>query len=95
VAEAYPLTLHRQYDGIDPVVAFCDTLETRNGTGPAYSEGLVAHFNVTIVLDAFLTGIAETNPETFAVAGPPATDEADELSWQYQYCTEFGMFPVS
>ena len=64
-------------------------METRNWAGPAYSEGLAAAFNISVALDAFLTGIAETDPEVFAVAGPPATD-VDTLSWTYQYCTEFG-----
>ena len=66
-------------------------METVNGTGPAYSEGLAAHFDVMIALDAFLIGLAETDPDTYASPGPPSdTEEADTLAWQYQYCTEFG-----
>ena len=65
-------------------------METRNWTEPAYSEGLAAAFNITVALDAFLTGIAETDPDVSAVAGPPGAD-ADIHSWAYQYCTEFGM----
>lgn len=68
-------------------------METRNGTGPAYSEGLAARFNISVALDAFLIGIAETDPDTFAVASPPGTEDADGLAWKYQYCTEFGMLP--
>jgi hypothetical protein len=66
-------------------------METRNGTGPAYSEGLAAYFDVSAALDAFLSGLAETNPDAFATPGPPGTEDADTLAWQYQYCTEFGM----
>jgi len=68
-------------------------METRNGTGPTYSEGLAARFNISVALDAFFTGIAETDPDTFAVTLPPASEDADTLSWQYQFCTEFGMLP--
>ena len=42
-----------------------------------------------------MAGIAETDPNTFAVAGPPDTEAADSLAWQYQYCTEFGMLSSS
>jgi hypothetical protein len=87
--EARPLTSHRQRYGISPVLAFCDVLETRNWAGPTYPQGLAAAFNVTVAFDAFLTGIAETDPDVWAIAGPPS-DEADALSWAYQYCTEFG-----
>ena len=66
-------------------------METRNGTGPAYSEGLAAHFDVTVALDAFLVGLSETDPDTFAIVRPPQSEEADLLAWQYQFCTEFGM----
>lgn len=66
-------------------------METRDGQGPAYTEGLAAHFNITVVLEAFFVGIAETDPSTFAIAGPPDTELADALAWHYQYCTEFGM----
>ena len=89
--EARPLTFHRQSDGLPPVLAFCDVLETQNWQGPAYPQGLAAAFNITVAFDAFLTGIAETDPEVWAIAGPPS-EEADTLSWTYQYCTEFGMF---
>ena len=68
-------------------------METRNGDGPAYSEGLAARFNVTVALDAFLLSLSETDPESFAIAGPPQSQDPDALSWQYQYCTEFGMPP--
>ena len=68
-------------------------METRNGTRPAYSEGLAARFNISVALDAFFTGIAETDPDTSAITRPPASEDADALSWQYQYCTEFGMLP--
>lgn len=67
-------------------------METKNGTGPAYSEGLAATFGISAALDAFLTGIAETDPDTFAIARPPSQD-SDYLAWHYQYCTEFGMLP--
>lgn len=63
-----------------------------NGTGPAYTEGLAARFNITVALDAFLIGISETNPGTFATIQPPETDSSDWLAWEYQYCTEFGVF---
>jgi len=66
-------------------------METRNGTTPAYPEGLAAHFNVTVALEAFLADLSETDPNTFAIAGPPEPDDADTLAWKYQYCTEFGM----
>ena len=72
-------------------MTFCDSMETRNGTIPAYTEGLAAQFGAAVALDSFLIGLAETDPDTFAVAGPPDTEAADWLSWQYQYCTEFGM----
>jgi len=88
--EARPLTSHQQVNGLPPILTFCDVLETRNGEGPSYSEGLAAAFNITVALEAFLTGIAETDPDVFAIAGPPS-DAADNLSWTYQYCTEFGM----
>ena len=65
-------------------------MQTRNGTGPAYSEGLAASFNVTVALDAFLVGIAETSPDTSAIVLPPDTGDADTLAWTYQTCTEFG-----
>lgn len=66
-------------------------METWNGTGPAYSEGLAANFNISVAFDAFLAGLAETDPEISAIAGPPGdTEEADTLAWTYQYCTEFG-----
>ncbi|KAF9651937.1 peptidase S28 [Thelephora ganbajun] len=81
-----------QNNGIPPVLTFCDVMETRNGTGPAYSKGLATRFNVTVALDAFLIGISETDPNTFAIASPPVTDDADTLAWHYQYCTEFGFF---
>ena len=70
-------------------------METLNGQGPAYSEGLAANFNVSYALDAFFLGLAETDPDTFAVAGPPDSVDPDWLSWQFQYCTEFGMLPLS
>jgi len=41
-----------------------------------------------------LIGLSETDPETWAIAGPPSQD-ADTLSWTYQYCTEFGFFQGS
>jgi hypothetical protein len=72
-------------------------METRNGTGPAYTKGLTASFNITVALEAFLLGISETNPETFAVVqtvSSPDTEDGDALAWQYLYCTEFGMFPL-
>lgn len=70
-------------------------METRNGTEPAYTDGLAANFNISVVLDAFFTGIAETDPDTSAVAKPPDTAEADGIAWHYQYCTEFGMSPLN
>ena len=89
--ETRSLTSHGQNNGIPPILAFCDVLETRNWTGPAYTQGLAAAFNITVAFDAFLTGIAETDPDVWAIAGPPS-DAADTLSWTYQYCTEFGTF---
>lgn len=68
-------------------------METRNRTGPAYSEGLTTRFNITVALDAFLIGLSETSPETSATVQPPETEASDLLAWQYQYCTEFGVFP--
>jgi hypothetical protein len=73
-------------------LAFCDIFETINGTGPAYSEGLATRFNITVALDAFLIGISETNPDTFATVQPPETEDADSLAWEYQFCNEFGAF---
>lgn len=71
-------------------------METRNRTGPAYSEGLAARFNISVALEAFFAGLSETDPDSFAVVGAPQSQEADSLAWQYQYCTEFGMFlPLS
>ena len=64
-------------------------METRNGAEPAYTQGLAASFDIKVALGAFLTALAETDPDVFAIAGPPATD-ADTLAWTYQYCTEFG-----
>lgn len=69
-------------------------METRNGTEPAYTEGLAARFNASVALDAFLVGLSETDPHTSAVIGPPASSDPDTLAWQYQYCTEFGMLPL-
>lgn len=64
-----------------------------NGTGPAYSEGLTARFNISVALDAFLIGLSETNPDTFAMVQSPDVQDPDSLAWRYQYCTEFGTFP--
>lgn len=68
-------------------------METWNRTGPAYSEGLATRFNITVALDAFLIGISETGPDRFATVQPPEADDSDWLAWQYQYCSEFGVFP--
>ena len=89
--KAYLLICHRQVNGLSPILTFCDAMETRNGTIPAYTEGLAAKFGISVALDSFLIGLAETDPDTSAVTGPPDTAAADWLSWQYQYCTEFGM----
>ena len=64
-----------------------------NGTGPAYSEGLTARFNISVALDAFLIGLSETNPDTFAMVQSPDVQDPDSLAWRYQYCTEFGTLP--
>ncbi|KAF9787086.1 peptidase S28 [Thelephora terrestris] len=81
-----------QDNGLPPVQTFCNILETVNGTRPAYSEGLTARFNITVALDAFLIGISETNPETFATTQSSDVEDADSLAWEYEFCSEFGFF---
>lgn len=79
---------------MEPIIPFCDVLQTQNFTSPAYADGLYANFGIETTLTAFLTGIAETDPSQSATVHPPADDatgtDPDTLSWTFQYCSEFG-----
>jgi hypothetical protein len=74
-------------------------VQTQNFTSPVYAIGVNAQFGIQTALEAFLLGIAETDPNQVAIVHPPrikAPDgnswPAEYYSWQYQYCSEWGFY---
>ncbi len=62
-------------------------LETKNNTAAPVEAGLAATFGIEVALEAFLKGIAEIDYDS--ISGN-ADDPVTDMSWMWQYCSEYG-----
>ena len=97
-----PLSFYQYYGFERSVQPFCDIMETINhtslsttdngGTGPAtaYESGIYLSTgrNISLTWSAFLTGIAEIDYDSV----PYADDPIQDMSWMWQYCSEYGYY---
>ncbi|THY23412.1 hypothetical protein D6D01_05978 [Aureobasidium pullulans] len=95
-----PLSFYQYYGFEASVQPFCDTMETMNetlgrttdngGTSPAIASesGIVISYNISMAWSAFLMGIAEIDYDQV----PYTDDPVQDVSWQYQYCSEYGYY---
>ena len=77
-----------QYYGFNAsILPFCNIIETQNFTADPFEFGVASAHGIEVALDAFLKGIIEINYD--AIPGN-ADDPATDLSWMWQYCSEYG-----
>ncbi|KAF9035622.1 serine carboxypeptidase S28-domain-containing protein [Panaeolus papilionaceus] len=84
-----PLDFYQYYGFEASLLPFCNLLETQNLTQPAFEGGVVAQFGIEVGLKAFLTAISELDYDS--VPGN-ADDPVQDLSWMWQYCSEYGYY---
>lgn len=84
-----PLNFYQYYGFEASVLPFCNLLETRNYTAGPVEGGLAAHAGVESALDAFLTALVQLNYD--AIPGD-ADDPVQDMSWMWQYCSEYGFY---
>lgn len=63
--------------------------ETRNNTAQPFEFGVVAQFGIDTGFQAFLTAISEID---YAAIPGNADDPVQDLSWMWQYCSEYGFY---
>lgn len=97
-----PLSFYQYYGFQRSVLPFCDIMETQNrtttlttdngGTAPAlaYESGLASALNISAAWHAFLTALIETNYDAI----PRHDNPIVEMSWTWQYCSEYGYYQV-
>lgn len=94
-----PFSFYQYYGFEASVKPFCDIMETFNqtsvrttdngGTAAAIAteSGIAISHNITAAWDAFLVGIAEIDYDSI----PYHDDPIQDMSWMWQYCSEYGM----
>jgi len=80
-----------QSDGLQAILPFCDGVETLNFTSSPTSQGFFATQGVNASFNAFIVAISEMDKSGFS----DGQDASDALSWEWQYCSQFGYFQVA
>ncbi|KAI9664853.1 MAG: hypothetical protein M1821_006301 [Bathelium mastoideum] len=95
-----PLSFYQYYGFEASVQPFCNVMETFNqsnasttdngGTAKAIASesGIASTYNISLAWQSFLTGIAQINYDII----PYQDDPVQDISWQFQYCSEYGYF---
>lgn len=86
-----PLDFYQYYGPIS-LPPFCENLETRNFTNEAFEEGLASASGIQTALEAFLVAISELDYDAIEAADSAQDDPATDLSWMWQYCSEYGFY---
>lgn len=76
--------------GLDPVLPFCEELETQNYTADAYKGGLISAHEPKFVFDAFLVALSDAVTRNFSL--PVEDYDPTSWSWIWQFCSEFGKY---
>ncbi|EKM50837.1 uncharacterized protein PHACADRAFT_130303 [Phanerochaete carnosa HHB-10118-sp] len=84
-----PLDFYQYYGFNASLLPFCNILETHNFIVDAQEFGLAAADSIEVALDSFLTGLVQINYDE--IPGDPDDPVAD-LSWMWQYCSEYGFY---
>ncbi|KDQ61976.1 hypothetical protein JAAARDRAFT_190681 [Jaapia argillacea MUCL 33604] len=84
-----PLKFYQYYGFQASLLPFCNILETYNYTQAPVEGGLVASDGVEVAFQSFLTGLAEIDYDS--IPGN-ADDPVQDLSWMWQYCSEYGFY---
>ncbi|PSR72211.1 hypothetical protein PHLCEN_2v11918 [Hermanssonia centrifuga] len=84
-----PLSFYQYYGFEASLLPFCNVLETKNNTAAPLEAGLAATFGIEVALEAFLKGIAEIDYDS--ISGN-ADDPVTDMSWMWQYCSEYGFY---
>lgn len=83
-----PLDFYQYYGFEASILPFCNILETENFTRPATEAGVSTSHSIQIAFQSFLKGIAELDYDSI----PFQDDPAGDLSWMWQYCSEYGFY---
>ncbi|KAF8584225.1 hypothetical protein K439DRAFT_1633722 [Ramaria rubella] len=83
-----------QYYGPVTLPPFCENIETRNFTSLAFEQGIAASDpnGVQAAFNAFLIALAELDYDAIEAADADQDDPVQDLSWMWQYCSEYGFY---